>query len=62
MAGTSIGTMNAAVLVSIVKENKSRRGSAERLIDFCVKSKTSLTIEFGIYNISKVQKMIASSH
>ncbi len=34
VAGTSIGAMNAAVLVSFVKENKSWRGSAERLIEF----------------------------
>ena len=34
VAGTSIGAMNAAVLVSYVKENKSWVGSAERLIEF----------------------------
>lgn len=34
VAGTSIGAMNAAVLVSYVKENKSWRGSAEHLIKF----------------------------
>jgi NTE family protein len=34
VAGTSIGAMNAAVLVSYVKENKSWQGSAERLIQF----------------------------
>ena len=34
VAGTSIGSMNAAVLVSYVKENKSWHGSAERLIEF----------------------------
>jgi NTE family protein len=34
VAGTSIGAMNAAVLVSYVKENKSWAGSAERLIEF----------------------------
>jgi predicted acylesterase/phospholipase RssA len=34
VAGTSIGAMNAAVLVSYVKENKSWHGSAERLIEF----------------------------
>ena len=34
VAGTSIGAMNAAVLVSYVKENKSWEGSAERLIEF----------------------------
>jgi NTE family protein len=34
VAGTSIGAMNAAVLVSYVKENKSWQGSAERLTEF----------------------------
>lgn len=34
VAGTSIGTMNAAVLVSYVKENKSWQGSADRLTEF----------------------------
>ena len=34
VAGTSIGAMNAAVLVSYVKENKSWKGSADRLIEF----------------------------
>ena len=34
VAGTSIGAMNAAVLVSYVKENKSWQGSADRLIEF----------------------------
>jgi NTE family protein len=34
VAGTSIGAMNAAVLVSYVKENKTCHGSAERLIEF----------------------------
>jgi NTE family protein len=34
VAGTSIGAMNAAVLVSYVKENKSWAGSADRLIEF----------------------------
>jgi NTE family protein len=34
VAGTSIGAMNAAVLVSYVKENKTWQGSAERLIEF----------------------------
>ena len=32
VAGTSIGAMNAAVLVSYVKENKSWKGSADRLL------------------------------
>ena len=34
VAGTSIGAMNAVVLVSYVKENKTWQGSAERLIEF----------------------------
>jgi NTE family protein len=34
VAGTSIGSMNAAVLVSYVKENKSWKGSPDRLIEF----------------------------
>jgi NTE family protein len=34
VAGTSIGAINAAVLVSYVIENGSYEGSAERLIDF----------------------------
>ena len=34
VAGTSIGAMNAAVLVSYVKENKRWYGSAERLNEF----------------------------
>ena len=34
VAGTSIGAMNAAVLVSYVVENHSYEGSAERLVDF----------------------------
>jgi predicted acylesterase/phospholipase RssA len=33
-AGTSIGAINAAILVSYVMENGSYDGSAERLIDF----------------------------
>ncbi len=34
VAGTSIGAINAAILVSYVMENGSYDGSAERLIDF----------------------------
>src|ERR1044072_2902918 len=34
IAGTSIGAINSAVLVSYVIENQSYEGSAERLIDF----------------------------
>jgi NTE family protein len=34
VAGTSIGAINAAILVSYVKENKTWEGSGERLVDF----------------------------
>jgi NTE family protein len=34
IAGTSIGAINAAVLVSYVVENQTYDGSAERLVDF----------------------------
>jgi NTE family protein len=34
VAGTSIGAINAAMLVSYVKENKTWQGSAERIIEF----------------------------
>ena len=34
VAGTSIGAMNASVLVSYVKEARTWKGSAERLIEF----------------------------
>ena len=34
VAGTSIGAINAAVLVSHVTENKTWKGSAEKLIEF----------------------------
>jgi NTE family protein len=34
VAGTSIGAMNASVVVSYVKEKRTWRGSAERLIEF----------------------------
>ena len=34
VAGTSIGAINSAVLVSYVVENQTYEGSAERLIDF----------------------------
>jgi NTE family protein len=34
IAGTSIGAMNAAVLISYVVENGTYEGSAERLVDF----------------------------
>ena len=34
VSGTSIGAINAALLVSYVKENKTWDGSAERLVEF----------------------------
>ena len=34
VAGTSIGAINAAILVSYVKENKTWEGSGERLVEF----------------------------
>jgi NTE family protein len=34
IAGTSIGAINAAILVSHVVENQTYEGSAERLVDF----------------------------
>jgi NTE family protein len=34
VAGTSIGAINAAILLSYVKENKTWHGSAERIIEF----------------------------
>ena len=34
VSGTSIGAINAAILVSYVKENKTWEGSDQRLIEF----------------------------
>jgi predicted acylesterase/phospholipase RssA len=34
VSGTSIGAINAAILVSYVKENRTWQGSGQRLIDF----------------------------
>ena len=34
MSGTSIGAINAAILISYVKENKTWEGSDQRLIEF----------------------------
>jgi predicted acylesterase/phospholipase RssA len=34
VSGTSIGAINAAILVSYVKENRTWEGSGQRLIDF----------------------------
>lgn len=45
VAGTSIGAMNAAVLVSYVKENKTWKGSDERLIEFWEYLSTESAVE-----------------
>lgn len=51
VAGTSIGAMNAAVLVSYVKENKSWQGSANRLTEFWEYLATeSFMDDFTIFN------------
>jgi len=34
IAGTSIGAINAAILVSYIQENKTWEGSGERLVEF----------------------------
>ena len=34
VAGTSIGAINAAILVSYVKENKTWEGSGDKLVEF----------------------------
>ena len=45
VSGTSIGAINAALLVSYVKENKTWEGSAERLIAFWDYLSTQSTVE-----------------
>lgn len=45
VSGTSIGAINAAVLVSYVKENKTWEGSDERLIEFWEYLSTESSIE-----------------
>jgi NTE family protein len=45
VAGTSIGAINAALLVSYVKENKTWEGSGERLIEFWEYLSTQPSIE-----------------
>ena len=42
IAGTSTGAMNAAILVSYVKENKTWEGSDERLVEF---------LEISVYSV-----------
>jgi NTE family protein len=45
VSGTSIGAINAAILVSYVKENKTWEGSDERLIEFWEYLSTESSIE-----------------
>jgi predicted acylesterase/phospholipase RssA len=44
ISGTSIGSINAAILVSYVKENKTWEGSGERLVEFWEYLSTSSSI------------------
>ena len=45
ISGTSIGAINAALLVSYVKENKTWEGSGERLVDFWEYLSTQPSVE-----------------
>jgi NTE family protein len=45
VSGTSIGSINAAILVSYVKENKTWEGSGERLVEFWEYLSTSSSVE-----------------
>jgi NTE family protein len=45
VSGTSIGAINAAILVSYVKENKTWEGSDERLVEFWEYLSTESSIE-----------------
>jgi len=45
VSGTSIGAINAALLVSYVKENKTWEGSSERLVDFWKYLSTQPSVE-----------------
>ena len=45
VSGTSIGAINAALLVSYVKENKTWEGSGERLVDFWDYLSTQASVE-----------------
>jgi predicted acylesterase/phospholipase RssA len=45
ISGTSIGAINAALLVSYVKENKTWEGSGERLVEFWEYLSTRPTVE-----------------
>lgn len=50
VAGTSIGAINAAILVSYVKENKTWEGSSERLAEFWNHISTeSIYDKFSVY-------------
>lgn len=66
VSGTSIGAINAAVLVSYVKENKTWEGSDERLIEFWEYLSTESSIEKMPYIIHywdschKLDRRIAS--
>jgi NTE family protein len=42
VSGTSIGAINAAILVSYVKENKTWEGSDERLVEWTLLTKHKL--------------------
>jgi NTE family protein len=45
VSGTSIGAINAAILVSYVKENKTWKGSDERLVEFWEYLSTESSVE-----------------
>src|SRR6478672_8346221 len=45
LSGTSIGAINAAILVSYVKENKTWKGSDERLVEFWEYLSTESSVE-----------------
>ena len=66
VSGTSIGAINAALLVSYVKENKTWEGSSERLVDFWKYLSTQPSVENIPYFTSywdswrKLDKRIAS--
>jgi NTE family protein len=50
VSGTSIGAINAAVLVSYVKENKTWEGSDERLVEFWEYLSTESCIEKNTFH------------
>ena len=49
ISGTSIGAINAAILVSYVKENKTWEGSGERLVEFWEYVSTQPSVEYIPY-------------